>query len=113
MGDRAMAEIRTEGGSLYLYTHGGGSSLPDDSKEAILFARERWSDYPYAVRIIVDQLTREGRDEQTGYGLMLTPNAEDEHNSDNPSVIIDLLRQELSWAVKPGVMKLLNFKDLK
>lgn len=96
MGDRAMAEIRTDEGSLYVYTHWGGSSLPEDAEEAVRSAKGRWSDTPYAVRIIVDQLTKGGRDEGTGYGLMLSPKAEDEYNSNKPSVIIDLVRQELT-----------------
>lgn len=96
MGDRAMAEIITEGGSLYIYTHWGGHNLPQRAKEAVLFAKPRWDDPPYATRIIVDQLTRKGRDETTGYGLLLAPDAEDEYNEGNPSVIIDLIKQELT-----------------
>lgn len=95
MGDRAMAEVKTEGGSLFVYTHWGGSSLPEDAKHAIMAAKPRWDDYPYATRIIVDQLTKQGRDEEAGFGLMLTPGAEDGYNNDKPSVIIDLLTKKL------------------
>ncbi|KKN11210.1 hypothetical protein LCGC14_1028680 [marine sediment metagenome] len=91
MGDRAMAEIKTEDGSLYVYTHWTGKELPDDAKQAVKRAQPRWDDEPYATRIIVDQLTKEGRDQETGYGLMLAPNAEDSYNNDEPSVIIDLI----------------------
>lgn len=96
MGDRAMAEIKTEDGSLYVYTHWGGEVLPAMAKDAILFAKPRWNDEPYAVKIIVDQLTKSGRDEETSFGLMLKPNAEDEYNNDKPSVVIDLPEQTLS-----------------
>ncbi len=96
MGDRAMAEIRTEEGSLFVYAHWGGSSLPENAKAAIRAARPRWSDSPYAVRIIVDQLTKDRRDQETGFGLLLTPIAEDEHNGGKPSVVIDLIAQELT-----------------
>ena len=95
MGDRAMAEIKTEGGSLYVYTHWGGNELPRKAEAAIARAKPRWDDLPYATRIIVDQLTIEGRDEETGFGLMLAPSAEDGYNADHPSVIIDLLSQSL------------------
>lgn len=95
MGDRAMAEIKTEDGSLYVYTHWGGKDLPEDAKRAILQAKPRWGDDPYAVRIIVDQLIKEGRDQETGFGLMLKPLAEDEYNHDDPSVVIDLVAKEL------------------
>ena len=96
MGDRAMAEIKTEGGSVFVYTHLGGYSLPEDAKQAILKAKPRWEDYPYATRIIVDQLTKEGRDDETGFGLMVNDNAEDSYNNGKPSVIIDLLTETLT-----------------
>ena len=95
MGDRAMAEIKVQGGSFYIYTHWGGQTLLKVAMDAILAARPRWNDTPYAARIIFDQLTKEGRDQENGYGLMLGPTAEDEYNNNKPSVIIDLLKQEL------------------
>ena len=96
MGDRAMAEIKTEGGSLYVYTHWSGHELADDAKQAVKSAEGRWGDMPYANRIIVDQLTKNSRDEETGHGLMLRPDAEDSYSADNPSVVIDLLAQEVT-----------------
>jgi hypothetical protein len=44
---------------------------------------------------VVDQLIKDGRDSELGYGLMLKPNAEDEYNHDNPSIVIDLQKQML------------------
>lgn len=111
MGDRAMAEIRTEGGSLYVYTHWGGHSLPDSARSAVRAAKSRWSDFPYATRIIVDQLTKEGRDNETGFGLMLQPIAEDEYNSDRPSVIIDLVAEKLT-VIREGKEETTSFQDL-
>ncbi len=96
MGDRAMAEIKTDDGSLYVYTHWDGYELPENAKQAIKFAKDRWNDSAYAVRIIVDQLTKGGRDQETGYGLMLQPKAEDAYNNDNPSVVIDLVNKQLT-----------------
>ena len=96
MGDRAMAEVKTRAGSLYVYTHWGGASLPGDAKDAIRTAKPRWDDEPYATRIIVDQLIKEGRDEETGFGLMLKPDAKDGYNSDSPSVIIDIPSKTLT-----------------
>lgn len=111
MGDRAMAEIKTEDGSLFVYTHWRGDTLPSMAKEAILFAKPRWSDEPYAVKIIVDQLTKGGRDEETGYGLLLKPNAEDQYNRDKPSVVIDLPAQTLS-IIRSGKKKTIPFAEL-
>ena len=96
MGDRRMAEIKTEDGSLYVYSHWGGHGMPKDAKAAVLSAKGRWDDESYATRIIVDQLTKECRDMETGAGLMLKPEAEDSYNDDSPSVIIDLPQKVLS-----------------
>jgi len=113
MGDRAMAEIKTEDGSLYVYSHWGGHDLPENAKQAIMMAQDRWDDEPYAVRIIVDQLTKEGRDQETGFGLMLKPNAEDSYNDDEPSVIINLMNKTLTIIRKQdNLCHLINFCDV-
>jgi hypothetical protein len=111
MGDRAMAEIKTDDGSLFVYSHWGGYELPDNAKQAIKAAQGRWGDDSYAVRIIVDQLTKGGRDQETGYGLMLKPNAEDEYNHDEPSVIIDMVSQELT-IIREGNTTKAKFQDI-
>lgn len=89
MGDRRMAEIKTSDGSLFLYTHWEGSELPELARAAVESAKPRLGDEPYWTRIIVDQIMKSGRDEETGFGLMLKPRAEDEYNRDEPSVILD------------------------
>lgn len=89
MGDRRMAEIKTSDGNLYLYTHWSGSELPDLARAAVEKAKPRLGDEPYWTRIVVDQITKDGRDEETGWGLMLRPDAEDSYNGDKPSVLID------------------------
>ncbi len=92
MGDRAMAEIKTEGGSLYFYTHWAGYDLPDIAQTALDTAAPRKGDFPYATKIVLDQLISacHARDSETGAGVMLGPNAEDSYNGDNASVVIDL-----------------------
>ena len=94
MGDRRTAEILTSDGSLYVYTHWHGSVFDDMAKEAIAAAQPRWDDHIYATRIIVDQLTKSARDQETGFGLMSGPNAEDEYGV-NPSIVIDLVDRRL------------------
>ena len=98
MGDRAMAEIKTEHGSLYFYTHWTGNTLPATADDALELARPRWDDEPYALKIVVDYLIREAgaRDSETGAGLLLRPYAEDEYNHDEPSVIIDLVNHKVA-----------------
>ena len=106
-----MAEIKTSDGSLYVYTHGMGNELPSISKEAVVSAKPRWDDESYATRIIVDQITKEGRDQEIGFGLMLKPNAEDEYNRDNPSVIIDLPMRKLT-TIRKGQYVETAFEDI-
>lgn len=97
MGDRAMAEIKTDGGSIFIYTHWGGFDLSKDAKEAIRKAMPRiqMNDLPYSTHIVIDQLIKGCRDSETGIGIMLNDNAEDEYNNNKPSVIIDLVNQTL------------------
>ena len=102
MGDRRMAQIKTSEGSLYVYTHWHGSQLPGMARAAVEAAKNRLSDESYFVRIVVDQLTKDGRDQETGFGLMLKPNHEDSYNNDKPSVIID---------AKTGKVKVIGGED--
>ena len=120
MGDRRTAEIRMFDGSLYVYTHWHGHKFHEMAKDAIKVAEPRWNDHMYAARIIVDQLTRDARDLETGFGLMLVPNAEDEYGA-NPSIIIDLVNRELlvfdenvhPWATSPEKWKSESFLFLR
>lgn len=93
MGDRAMAEIKVSDGSLYFYTHWTGHNLVQQAEEALALAKPRLGDDPYATKIVIDSLinTSGARDSETGAGVMLQPNAEDEYNNDEPSVVIDLV----------------------
>ena len=111
MGDRRMAEIVTDDGSLYVYSHWGGCELPAEAEKAVVAAQGRWNDRSYATRILVDQLTKPGRDEKLGYGLLLRPEAEDSYNNDKPSVIIDLLTQTLT-VIEKGRTYSQDFRDV-
>jgi hypothetical protein len=92
-----MAEIKTTDGSLYFCTHGTGSDLPTDAQVALDKAQNRIDDVPYALRIVVDALIAASgaRDSETGASLMLGPDAEDSYNDDRPSVVIDLVHNEV------------------
>lgn len=96
MGDRAMAQIITEDGSLYFYTHWTGHRLDEQAKEALELAQPRLGQDDYALRIVIDSLikTSDCRDQETGCGIMLSPCCEDEYNHDKPSVVIDLVKNE-------------------
>ena len=97
MGDRRMAEIRTEEGSLYFYTHSTGFALPGNAKRALELATPRKNDIEYALRRVVDYLifTSGSRDSEVGSGLMFSPNCEDEYGGNPHSVVIDMV----NWKV--------------
>ncbi len=97
MGDRAMAEIKVTDGSIYFYTHWSGYELPEHAKQALSMAAPRIGDDAYALKIVIDNLIKlsSARDSETGAGIMLHPNAEDEYNNDAPSVVIDLVNKKV------------------
>jgi hypothetical protein len=59
--------------NLVLYSHWGETTWREDLVNALVAAKPRldMSDISYATRIIIDQLTKDGRDQQTGYGIYL------------------------------------------
>lgn len=78
MGARVNFVFKTNKSEPYLvlYSHWGEMSWREDLAKAIEKARPRWTDDSYALRIIIDQLTISGRDEETGFGLFLATSEE-------------------------------------
>jgi hypothetical protein len=75
MGDRANVVILDgEAPALFLYTHWGGSELPETLREALDSAagRGRWSDGPYLARIIFCRMVRGDESAETGFGISTT-----------------------------------------
>lgn len=73
---------------ITLYSHWGETSWRTDLAAALEAARPRWNDDSYSLRIIIDQLTKDSRDEETGHGIFLS-NPEDIAFLDYP-VIVDV-----------------------
>lgn len=106
MGDRGTVYITStnvadndfEGGlrGIYVYAHWHGTELPDLVRAGLELGRDRWGDSQYLTRILIDQIARDGRDKETGFGVGLSL-AESEH----PIVVVDLHREEVSVA-NPG-----------
>ena len=108
MGDRRIAQVITDKGTLYVYTHWCGEAFPRMAEAAILASEPRWDDHPYALRIIVDQLTKPGRDRELGFGLLFTLDAEDEYATQTmgrASIIIDLVGKTLTVHEGQGVFE--------
>jgi hypothetical protein len=73
MGDRANIRLiqPDNKGSIYIYSHWNGSTLPMLLQQALERAKPRWGDAEYLNRILIDQITKEGRDQETGWGVSL------------------------------------------
>ena len=107
MGDRRVAEIKTEDGSLFFYTHWAGFNLQEHAERALDDASGRRGDDGYALKIVLDSLIDSvgGRDTELNAVIYLQVYNEDgifilddEYGHGNsPSMIIDL-RQD-RWEV--------------
>jgi hypothetical protein len=80
--------------NIVLYSHWGETSWREDLAHALLFASKRLNigDTSYALRNIIDQLTKEGRDSETGFGLYL---AKPDQEYWDTTVEVNLIKQEV------------------
>jgi len=65
MGDRGNIKV----GKVYLYTHWGGSEIPEILKKALVRGMGRWNDEPYLTRIIFCEMIKDDVMGDTGYGI--------------------------------------------
>jgi hypothetical protein len=97
MGARINFCFKTEENNdtlIYLYSHWGESTWRNDLANALDQANPRWEDNNYCLRIIIDQLTKDGRDKETGYGIGIVQQSEIE-NMDYP-VLVNVLSQTVT-----------------
>lgn len=82
MGDRANVvslgwPIESEGNrrAVFLYSHWGGTELPETVRKALDsgVGRRRWNDHAYLARIVFDAMQGDSRGEETGFGISTTP----------------------------------------
>jgi hypothetical protein len=87
-------KIQEDMPNLVLYSHWGETTWREDLAAAINSAmpRLKMGDIAYATRIIIDQLTKDGRDSETGYGIYLN-NSQDYWDT---SVEIDMINQKVN-----------------
>jgi hypothetical protein len=93
MGDRANIKIIQPNnlGAIWIYTHNHGFELPNLLQRALEKATPRWGDTEYFNRILIDQLTKDGRDEETGWGISLRMG-----DNQYPILCVDV-RKRLVW----------------
>jgi hypothetical protein len=80
---------------IVLYSHWGEETWREDLAMALQKAQRRldMGDHSYSLRIILDQLTKEGRDSETGFGIYLAP---DNMMFLDTTVEIDLIEQTVN-----------------
>jgi hypothetical protein len=78
---------------IYVYLHWGGYDMPERVRSAIRHARERWHDDQYLTRILIDQITREERDQMIGAGVGLSMG-----DNEYPITIVDVGARTVAWA---------------
>lgn len=83
---------------IYIYSHGSGPELPEKVRDALAFGRGRWDDSTYLTRILIDQITKDARDQETGYGVGLTSG-----ENSFPMVTVDLGNQTARVGDAPAV----------
>lgn len=119
MGDRAniyivdrrkVADDDYETQGIYLYTHWNGYDWPEMLRQALAteHATRRRTDEPYLVRILVDQLFRSIRDEETGGGIStyLTDNS-------YPVTVLDVATGEVGFAAAGTETDRTNWRDMQ
>jgi hypothetical protein len=111
MGDRANCIVQQNAYDdlppVYLYTHWGGSSLPQMVQRA-LQKRWRWGDDAYLTRIIFDTLSEGSQGTETGFGISTGP-----CDNGHPFVVVDPKRQEVRLESDPErkVLERWSFED--
>jgi len=71
MGARTTWAIKTEEGDAvtWLYSHWGGDSKLEDTRQALAKAEPRWTDTPYGARIFISQIVGNKWDSESGFGI--------------------------------------------
>jgi hypothetical protein len=96
MGDRANIAIEQGDGSrVWLYSHWGGSEMPETLQKALRL-RERWDDTAYFASIVYLTM-RDGNDATTGFGIT-TRITDNEY----PILVVDCDKQSITIEDEPG-----------
>jgi hypothetical protein len=99
MGSRTAWKIVTNnsGAVTWLYSHWGGDSKLEDTRDALVAAMPRWSDSTYGARIFVSNIVRENWSEETGFGLTATlADAECPFEESYFNAVIDFTEQRVT-----------------
>jgi len=80
MGARTNFELKDHKGSVWLYSHWGGDNKSTDFARALSHAEPRWSDTPYAIRMVISYLIKDNLLGDTGYGITSYESGEESYD---------------------------------
>lgn len=92
MGDRRNVQFKMQPADVFLYTHWGGSELPQTVAQALKRGERRWNDESYLCRIVFSQMIASEVMDETGYGISSWPAGDAEY----PPVVVDCDKQMVS-----------------
>ena len=98
MGDRANIVVKNSGEQVCLYSHWGGSELPDTLRAAMVRGKKRWDDAPYLARIIFCEMVKGDEMETTGFGI-----SQSIGDGDDKVITIDVDDQTVKINDRPAV----------
>ncbi len=91
MGDRANVYVHDgDEAGVFLYTHGGGSDLPEVVAQA-LEKKWRWDDVQYLTRIVFDVMTHGYQGGETSFGISAVLG-----DNSYPIICLDVSREKVS-----------------
>lgn len=92
MGDRANICVKSKYSEVYLYTHCGGTELPEILKYGLIRGQSRWDDDAYLARILFCEMVRNEMDGTTGYGISSAPG-----DGEDRILTVDTDAQTVTW----------------
>ena len=99
MGARTTWAIKTEEGDAvtWLYSHWGGDSKLEDTKQALAKAEPRWSDSTYGARIFISQIIGNQWDSETGFGITSGTLNSVPFEESYDLVVVDFTTQQITY----------------
>lgn len=91
MGDRANIVVKSDYGSVCLYSHWGGSELPEVLRSALKRGKDRLGDEQYLARIIFCEMVQGDVLGNTGFGITAVP-----YDGDDRIILVDVRDQTVS-----------------
>lgn len=92
MGDRGnIAVLQSNGDQVWLYSHWGGSELPERLQAGLKAGKDRWTDESYLTKIIFGHaVPAKNWMEETGYGISCRM-----QDNEHPILVVDIPKQRV------------------